>query len=77
MPKQLHPESRTRLAKRFLTIDEFADLTGISRPTIYEKMRRREIPFDASSGRRRIPVSYVDHMERAAFANAKRRASAC
>jgi hypothetical protein len=28
MPKQLHPESRTRLAKRFLTIDEFADLNG-------------------------------------------------
>jgi excisionase family DNA binding protein len=68
---------KAALGRRFVTIDELAEVTGISKPTIYEKMRRGEIPYDDSSGRRRIPISFIDKMERAAFAAlAKRRASA-
>ncbi|HEY8650122.1 MAG TPA: helix-turn-helix domain-containing protein [Chthoniobacterales bacterium] len=78
MGRQLQADLSWRLGKRFVTIDEFAAVTGVSKPTIYEKMRRGEIPYDDSSGRRRVPVSFIDQMERNAFANAKRAgASAC
>src|ERR1700730_11041999 len=46
MAPQLKADLAKRYGKRFCTVDELAEITGISRPTVYEKMRRGEIPYD-------------------------------
>jgi excisionase family DNA binding protein len=70
--KQLQPDLASR---RFLSIDEFVDVTGISKPTVYVWMREGKIPFTDLGGRRRIPVSFVDKLERTALAKCKARAA--
>jgi hypothetical protein len=64
------------IGKRFLTVDEYCFTTGESRPTAYLGMRNGRIPHVDDDGRRKIPTSFVDQLERVAFKNAaKRKAS--
>jgi Helix-turn-helix domain len=54
------PVPRALIPRRFYSIDEFCDVAGVCRASVYNGMRRGEIPFVELTGRRRIPVSYVD-----------------
>ena len=62
------PKPRSRLPRRFYTVDEYCDVKGESRAGAYKGMRTGRIPYVDEDGKRRIPVSYVDEQEKAAFA---------
>jgi hypothetical protein len=56
------PQAREHLPPRFYSVNEFCDVTGLSRPGAYNGMRRGEIPFVVLTGCRKIPVSFVDEL---------------
>jgi hypothetical protein len=56
------PVPRAPLPRQFFSVNEFADVTGICRASVYNGMRRGEIPFVELTGCRKIPVSFVDDL---------------
>jgi len=56
------PQPRTQLARRFYSIDEFCDISGVCRASVYNGMRRGQIPFVELIGCRKIPVDFVDRL---------------
>jgi hypothetical protein len=60
-------QPRQKLAPRFLTVSEYCDLTGECAATAYNGMRTGRIPFIDDDGRRKVPTSYLDERERAAY----------
>jgi excisionase family DNA binding protein len=63
MPRLVNPKPpRVPLPRRVYSIDEFAEMTGLCRATIYGMMRRGEMPFIVVGGRRRIPAAAVDKL---------------
>jgi hypothetical protein len=71
MPKIVNPRiPREKLAARFITPNQYAELKNVSRASVYNGMARGLIPFDCSDGVRRIPLRVIDDQERAAIARA-------
>lgn len=63
MPRLKNPtQPRTPLPRRAYSVDEFMDVVGVCRASVYGMMRKGELPFVTISGRRKIPVSVVDDL---------------
>jgi hypothetical protein len=63
MPRLKNPPApRAHLPRRFYSVNEFCDVTGLSRPGVYLGMRRGQIPFVELIGCRKIPVDFVDRL---------------
>jgi len=56
------PQPRAQLPRRFYSIDEFCDISGVCRASVYNGMRRGQIPFVELIGCRKIPVDFVDRL---------------
>jgi len=55
--------STVQIKPRFLTIPQFSQITGLSRPTIYRRIKSGVLPSSTDLGRHLIPVSVLDKME--------------
>jgi excisionase family DNA binding protein len=54
--------------KRFYTVQEIAELLGVSTPTIYREIRAGRFPALRLRSRYVVPAKAVDEMEREALA---------
>lgn len=56
------------MEKRFLSAEETAQALGVARITVYQMIRRKEIPSLKIGGKRLVPVSFLHDLERRALA---------
>jgi excisionase family DNA binding protein len=57
---------------QFLSIKEFVDVTKVSRQTISRKLKLGEIPYSKIGSRILIPVSFLEDLEKNAWASFER-----
>jgi hypothetical protein len=51
---------KAALPRRLYNIDEFAEVTGQCRASVYNGMADGRIPFVIDGGRRKIPIEFLD-----------------
>jgi excisionase family DNA binding protein len=55
-----HGEQASAVPGRLLSVNEVAELLGVSRPTIYRLVRRQQLPASRVGERLRFRPSHVD-----------------
>jgi excisionase family DNA binding protein len=48
------------LERQFYSVEELASITGLSKPTIYREIKRKNIPALSLTGSIRIPKSWIE-----------------
>jgi excisionase family DNA binding protein len=55
----------------FLSVKDFIELTGLSLPTVFRKIKVKEIPCTRVGRKILIPVSFIKELEEKAIASTK------